>query len=203
MDKRAAAMREAAELAELADMMARQIGARFVVCPAKYTGPIEAADGKRPFNGYLWPTEDWWAYHEPGKRSWDSRWHFGIIHLWDGTFAVDGQIWKIERNDRRYSWTRTEGQLPRLNNFPTRRQAIRTAAADVLRTLRAARRWNKTERIARDPQHWAEVVNWVLTTAHREADQAEPVRTIHRDPPAPPPPPPTGLPILDFIGRAA
>lgn len=46
MDKRAAAMREAAELAELADMMARQIGARFVVCPAKREAYVRYRTGE-------------------------------------------------------------------------------------------------------------------------------------------------------------
>jgi hypothetical protein len=164
-------------------------------CPQKYTGPIERADGTRPYNGYLWPSECWWAYHEPGKRNWDSRWNLGIVALWDGTFAVMGQLWAIEANDRRYSWTKVQGQLHRANVFRTRRQAVRTAAADLLRTARSARSW-KGERLARDPVLYAEVVNWILTTAHSAADAAEPVRLIHRDPL---PPPPTGLPLIDLM----
>lgn len=165
-------------------------------CPHRYTGPIEAADGKRPFNGYLWPTEWWWAHHEPGNQNWDTRWNFGIVHLWNGQFAVCGQIWKIEKNDRRYHWTKVDGQLRHANNFATRRQAIRTAAADLLHTLRSARTWKTTDRITRDPVHWADVVNWVLTTAHREADRREPRLCVHRDP-LPPRLVPTGMPLFD------
>jgi hypothetical protein len=168
-------------------------------CPQKYTGPIERADGTRPYNGYLWPTEWWWAHREPGQHNWDSRWNFGIVALWDGTFAVMGQVWAIEEKDRRYSWTKKSDQLHRRNCFPTRRQAVRTAAADLLRTLRSARRWQGSERVTRDPVHWAEVVNWVLTTAHREADGAEPIRQVKRDPLPPPPPAPTGMPLIDII----
>lgn len=167
-------------------------------CPQKYTGPIEDADGTRPFNGFLWPTESWWASHEQGKRHWDSRWHMGIVALWDGTYAVDGSIWKIEKNNRRYSWTEQPDQLPRPNIFPTRRQAIRTAAADLLRQVRSARTW-PGHLVRCRPEHFSEVVNWILATAYREAEAAEPVRLVRYEPPPPPPPPPTGLPILDFL----
>jgi hypothetical protein len=166
-------------------------------CPQRYTGPIERIDGARPFNGYLWPSESWWAYRDEGKRSWDSRWHFGVVHLWDGRFAVDGTISKIEADNRRYSWTRKDGQLGRRNNFPTRREAVRTAAADLLRTLRSARSWPNSNRVSRDPSHWAEVVNWVLETAHREADGADPIRRVDRDPP-PPAKRATGMPLFDW-----
>lgn len=165
-------------------------------CPQRYTGPIERADGARPFNGYLWPSESWWAHREPGNRNWDSRWNFGIVHLRDGRFAVMGQLTAIERNNRRYSWEMIDAQLLRANNFATRRRAIRAAAADLLRTLRWARNWKTIERITRDPVHWAEVVNWVLATAHREADRAEPRLRVPHDAP-PPRVAPTGMPLFD------
>jgi len=165
-------------------------------CPQRYTGPIERADGARPFNGYLWPTESWWAHREPGNRNWDSRWNFGIVHLWNGTFAIMGQLSAIERNNRRYRWEVKDGQLHRTNNFATRREAIRSAAADLLRTLRSARSWRSNDWIARDPVHWAAVVNWVLTTAHREADKSEPPFSLYREPPAPRVVP-TGMPLFD------
>lgn len=164
-------------------------------CPQRYTGPIQRADGTRPFNGYLWPTESWWAYHEPGKRWWDSRIRICIVHLWDGRWAVNGFLWAIQTNSRRYSWTVAPGQLPRRNCFATRREAVRTAAADLLRMLRSARRW-KDHQLGRDPVHWAEAVNWALATAHREADRAEPPLRLHREP-LPPPVRPSGMPLFD------
>lgn len=164
-------------------------------CPARYTGPIEAADGQRPFNSYLWPTESWWPDREPGQRSWDATWHFGIVALWDGSFAVNGFIWQIECNDRRSSWHQREGQLHRPNNFPTRRQAIRTAAADVLRQLRNARHrrpdWLRgpdwQSRVTRDGAHWVDVCNWVRRTVHRETGYpCRPPRLATYTPPPPP-----------------
>lgn len=171
-------------------------------CPQRYTGPVERADGARPFNGYLWPSEWWWAHREPGNYNWDSRWNFGIVHLRDGQFAVMGQLSAIESNNRRYRWEVKDGQLHRANNFATRRQAVRTAAADVLRTLRNVRDWKSNDRITRDPVHWAAVVNWVLTTAHRKADSREPRFSLHRDP-VPPRIVPTGMPLFDHGTEAS
>lgn len=164
-------------------------------CPARYTGPIERADGTRPYNGYLWPTERWWAYYEPGKRNWDSQIRFGIVALADGRWAVNGFLWSIEKDDRRYSWPKSVEQLVKHNCFATRAQAVRTAAADTLRLLRSARRWENNQ-LARDPVHWAAAVNWVLETAHREADGDAPALTLHRDPP-PLKPVLTGMPLFD------
>ena len=172
-------------------------------CPGRYTGPIERADGVRPFNSYLWPTEGWWAYHSPGQRNWHS-WHFGIVALWDGSFAVCGQLWHIRDNDRRSSWHRREGQLHRPNNFPTRRQAIRTAAADLLRSLRAQRRsrgdWQN--RLARDGQHFVDVCNWVRLTVHRETGHpCRPPRLATYTPPTPPPAPDLAADLPLFGGQ--
>lgn len=168
-------------------------------CPVRYTGPIERADGRRPYNGYLWPTESWWAYHEAGKRVWDSRIRICIVHLWDGCWAVDGFVWQIQKDSRRFTWEATPEQLPRRNCFATRREAIRTAAADTLRMLRSARRWDG-HMLSRDPVHWAEAVNWVIATAHREADRSPPTLQLHRDPP-PPPVRLTGMPLFDHDAK--
>jgi hypothetical protein len=176
-------------------------------CPAKYTGPIEAAGGVRPFNNYLWPTKSWWLYHEPGMSRHSSRFHFGYIELADGVaqggpFAVNGFLWHIEKNCRRYSWEATPDQLPRRNNFPTRNAAIRTAAADVLRLARSARHWKGIGIGAdslHDPARFAEVVNWVRAVVTRETGVNKPPRVMIARPLPPPPPPATGLGLLDVM----
>jgi len=66
--------------------------------PSPYDGPIERADGERPFNHYLWPTESWWANREL-SRCIDSRWHFGIVALADGRFSTEGSVYSIDEND--------------------------------------------------------------------------------------------------------
>lgn len=173
-------------------------------CPSKYTGPIEAADGQRPFNSYLWPTESWWPDREPGQRNWDSTWHFGIVALWDGSFAVNGFVSHIEKNNRRCNWEKIDGQLHRANNFPTRRQAIRTAAADVLRRLRRARHSgaNWQNRVTRDGQHWVDVCNWVRLVVHRETGHpCRPPRLATYTPPPPPPAPDLAADLPLFGGE--
>jgi len=65
--------------------------------PSPYDGPIERVDGVRPYNRYLWATEDWWANRELDDR-FSSRFHFGIIALSDGRFSVEGTVTAIEEN---------------------------------------------------------------------------------------------------------
>lgn len=105
--------------------------------PNPYDGPIERADGTRPYNRFLWNSEWWWANRELGYHI-SSRWEFGIVHLWDGTFSTNGFVSCIERNNETYPW---ETRPARPCVFPTRTEAIRTAAARRIREARNARKW--------------------------------------------------------------
>ena len=65
----------------------------------EYDNPIKRVDGQVPYNGYLWPTEAWWPGHQPEFRNRiHGQWHFGIVALIDGRFAVDGTVSYIEAN---------------------------------------------------------------------------------------------------------
>jgi hypothetical protein len=171
-------------------------------CPRKYTGPIERADGVRPFNSYLWPTESWCAWHEPGRGGWQVG-RFGIVALWDGSFAVNGFLWQIEKNNRRSVLVETKDQLHRPNNFPTRHQAIRAAAADCLRLLRVTRRSKHcNDRVSRDPQHFVDVCNWVRLTVHRETGHpCRPPRLATYAPTTPPTTPDLAADLPLFGGQ--
>lgn len=167
--------------------------------PFPYDGPIRRVDGRRPYNHYLWPTEDWWAYHEPQLRWFSGRWHFGIVETADGRFCVEGFVWSIEQNNRRYSWERKPDQLHRANNFASRTTAIRTAAADLIRQARNARRWEGPDHL--DDVKCADLVNWVRWRVARETDGYAPPPLVAKEPPPAPAPKveATGLPLLDFI----
>lgn len=171
-------------------------------CPVKYTGPIEGADGARPYNGYLWNTEWWWANRHDPRMS--RRFHFGYVALADGRFAVSGFLHAIESDNRRCSWETKPEQLRRHNCFDTRRAAIRTAAADLLRLARGARLWRQANHhdSLHDPVKFAALVNWVRAVVARETAGPEP-RVMVAVPLPPPPPRPTGLPILDWCSGAA
>lgn len=154
--------------------------------PAPYDGPIERADGVRPFNGYLWTTEDWWAGRELG-HDYSSSFHFGVIALADGRFATCGFVFAIEKNE----------YAGKPCVFATRREAIRSSAADLIWKARRSRSWPKTlyhkgvqgERLAR-------LINWVREIVARETGAPAPRPIVINDPP--PEPRKTGYPLLDL-----
>jgi hypothetical protein len=123
--------------------------------PDLYT--IKRVDGVEPFNGYLWPTESWWLNHENSR--FDPRWNFGIVELADGRFAIEGFAWKIEANP--------EGIV-----FQTRTVAIRTAAARLIRTMRASRNWPYSFGGMKGSK-LGEAINWVLEVVARETLKAQ------------------------------
>lgn len=101
---------------------------------------IVRADGVFPYNGYLWPTEEWWPSHTDEMRHISSRWHFEIVALKDGRFAIDGVVASIQANvENRYYGPDDPPSRPIV--FETRNQAIRTAAARMLQDARSARSW--------------------------------------------------------------
>ncbi len=150
--------------------------------PSPYDGPIERVDGVRPYNRYLWATEDWWANRELDDR-FSSRFHFGIIALSDGRFSVEGTVTAIEENS--YG-----GELC---VFETRTLAIRIAAARLIVLARASRDWDGGLKGLR----LAELINWVRSVVAKET--GTPVRkpVVIKEPPQERPS--TGFPLLDLI----
>lgn len=158
--------------------------------PNPYDGPIERADGVRPYNHYLWNNEWWWANRELG-HSISSRWQFGIVHLWDGTFSTNGHVSCIERNNETYSW---QNKPARPCVYPTRAEAIRTAAARVIREARHARNWTGYDRL--EGRRLAMVINWIREVVAQETGGPEPLPITIPEPPKPRPK--TGLPLFDL-----
>lgn len=154
--------------------------------PFPFDGPITRADGVRPFNGYLWPTESWWAYHEFGHNGFSGRFHFGIVALADGRWATAGFVWQIETNSDNPHGTMSRPGRPVV--FKTRDHALRIAVARFIRLCRWARRWTGT------PDHLTEAncqrtVNWALAIAKRPGAALMPL---------PLPRARTGLPLFDM-----
>lgn len=153
--------------------------------PCPYTGPIARADGVKPWNMYLWPTESWWANRELG-HSFSSSWEFSIVGLADGRFAVEGFVRAIEEND--YC-----GQ-PIV--FTTRALAIRTAAARLIRRARASGSWDYNLETVTGAK-LGELINWIRKIVAKETGKPEP-RPVHiEDPVVAPKRETAGLPLFD------
>lgn len=144
---------------------------------------IRRADGVEAFNGYFWPTEDWWLGHE--HRGYPSRWMFGIVALADGRFSTEGFTWAIRENAGLYG-------SPVL--FDSRAKAIRAAAARLIRCMRAARKWHRSSD-ALHGKRLAFAINWTLETVTRECSTPPSRKVRIEDPPRPPEA--TGLPLFD------
>jgi len=164
--------------------------------PDPYDGPIEAINGKRPYNMFLWPTEDWWAngcmerFSKPHRYTWihdnfDSRWHFGIVALKDGRFATDGSVYDIEKG---------VDHSGRSVVFDTRAAAIRAAAARVIKQACWARNWTGFGRLSREDCE--AFINWARGIVAMETGKPapSPVKVMI---PAPVKKP-SGLPLFDF-----
>lgn len=153
--------------------------------PFPYDGPISRADGRRPSNGYLWPTESWWAYDEFGHRGFTGRHHFGIVALNDGRWATNGIVCEIEANsDNPFG---RNGRPGKPVVFGTREKAIRIAVARFIRLCRWARRWAGT------PDYLTEAncqraINWSLAIAKRPPLALLPLKVRQK---------PTGMPLFD------
>lgn len=166
----------------------------------EYDNPIKRVDGQVPYNGYLWPTEAWWPGHEPEFRNRiHGQWHFGIVALIDGRFAVDGTVSHIEA-DSETPYRRKDEPEGRRVVYATRQEAIRVAAArmigDILR-LRHSNRlgiWDRMDRAT-----MAAVINWTRAKV-AEACQQEPPKplTLLEPPPPPAPRPEAGLPLFEM-----
>ena len=146
------------------------------------SGEITRADGVKPYNQYLLPTECWnmpRPYYCGDSRSW-----IDIVALADGRFSTDGSVYGIQKNEDCYG---------RPCVYATRTQAIRVAAARAIRFMRAARHWSVMYAAGFErPEYLEYAINWALTTTYREIASPRPPRPVHI--PAPPPPAPDPSP---------
>jgi hypothetical protein len=153
--------------------------------PSPYDGPIERADGVRPYNHYLWPTEIWEARRDINDRI-SRKWHFCIIALADGRFATQGDVWSIEKNN--YGGWKVV--------FATRNEAIRTAAARMIRRARISRGWTGMWDGGLQGKRLEAVINWALAVVARET--AGPAPKCVRVKEEPPPVVKSIFPLFDF-----
>lgn len=161
--------------------------------PFPYDGPIARADGARPFNRYLWPSEQWVFYREHPRSHVDFEMRIEIVALADGRFATCGFVHSIERevdlNGRRCVFT-------------CRRAAVRASAARTIRLCRLMVR-NDWKRPGITAQTMPEIISWARTVAARETGGAAPRPiSVYVPPPQPAPRARTGLPLFDFEGAA-
>jgi hypothetical protein len=167
----------------------------------EYDNPIKRADGTVPFNGYLWPTEAWWPGHEPEFRNRiHGSWHFGIVALIDGRFAVDGTICCIKANSET-PYPRAGEPEGRKVVFSTRTEAIRVAAARMILDILRSRHWKGSgfnlDRM--DRATMTDVINWTRAqvAAASQASAPKPIALVK--PPAPVAArPEAGLPLFEM-----
>ena len=103
----------------------------------------------------------------------------------DGRYAVEGCVHSIERNE----------YAGKPIVYPTREQAIRVAAARMIRTMRKARTWDRQYGGMQGKQ-LAEVINWARSVVAKETGKPMPSPVHIKDPP--PPFRETGLSLFDF-----
>jgi hypothetical protein len=131
--------------------------------PDPYDGPITRADGRRPFNCYLWPLgEDaFWPGHEYGDRRLrqaGGMFHFQAVALADGRWSTDGSTYAIERNLDCYG-------CPCV--YPTRMAALRVSAGRMIRGIRRAHRSSDTMlRLSHDAAQ--ATIAWTFDVLRRE-----------------------------------
>lgn len=156
--------------------------------PQPYDGPIERSDGIRPFNGYLWPTEQWLAREELDDRYLDFDWRIEIVALADGRYSCSGVVREIEAGH----------DLGRRCVFPDRAGAIRASAASMIRLARKLRSIDYLRaRVGWRAKDLPVVVAWAREVVSRETGAAPP-RPIALRVPAPPRAS-TGMPLLDLM----
>ena len=169
--------------------------------PRPYDGPIARADGTRPYNHYLWPTECWVAHHEPQFRQASYDFRIEIIALADGRFSASGDVSEIEHGRH---WSGLADYSGRRCVFDTRAAAIRSSAYEMITLARRCIRDDRWSNVrARDCRHLLpELILWARKVVARETGKPEP-RAI-RIPGPKPRVVPSGLPLFDHgIGGAA
>lgn len=155
--------------------------------PFPYDGPIERVDGVRPFNRFLWPTEQWSFYDEHPERYVDFSMRIEIVALVDGRFSTDGFTYNIE-DGRRYGRERCV--------FQSRSDALRASAAGMIRQCRYTIR-NGWKRMGVTPQTAPMIIGWARAVVARETGGPTPKPIGIRVPPLPVTRRKTGLPLFD------
>jgi hypothetical protein len=150
----------------------------------EHDSPFANIHGTKPYNGYLWPTESWWASRDL-QRCIDSRWNFGIVALLDGRFATEGLIWCLRDNN--------DCGKPVL--FTDRVSCIRASAARMIRDARQSKCWNGPN-YGLSGSRLAMVINWARNVVARESGKTEPKPVTIPDPK--PAAIEDGLPLFDF-----
>lgn len=174
--------------------------------PCLYHGEIRAADGGKPYNGHLYPSECWTAeagLAVPGARriyiDYDFRIEIVAVILRPGqpvVYSTSGHTMDME-SGHYYTGTDKIGQLA---VFATRSEAIRASAARMIRKCRRAARevrQNKLSAFRRTGIERApEIITWARQLVARETGAAEP-KPITMYVPLPPRQP-TGLALFDY-----
>ena len=120
-------------------------GAEPTTDPWPYSGPLRSAGGRAPFNGYIWPTEQWRASDKLGHSIASMYERIDVLQLNDGRWSTGLFVFEIEQN-------RTIAGLQCC--FGTRLQAIRAQAA------RLARRCKREGR--------SEIAAWAVSVARSQ-----------------------------------
>lgn len=156
--------------------------------PREYDGPIQSANGTRPYNYYLWPTESWWVTHQQQFRNVYGQYRFGFVALHDGRFTTDGSVFAIKSGLDCYD---------RPCVFATREAAIRHSAARMIGHMRSAMRSERPEP-GNNVETVQDMINWTRR-AVAEACKAPAPRpvTLPIPPPPPAPRPEAGLPLFE------
>ena len=163
--------------------------------PHPYHGPIARADGARPYNSHLWPTERWVAYHYDGFRNVDYDYRFEILHLADGRWSTDGWVYSIERGTTIYGLKCC---------FDNRNAALRAVAARMIRRVRhGVRHANYFGQYRLSPELGLRLVNWALEIVANETGRPQPVVGIMASPERSSLPVPLPSLQFDLFGGAA
>lgn len=94
--------------------------------PSPYSGPLRRIDGTAPFNMYLWPMPEDLILAPAEFETWVNKHdlRIGLVALADGRWLTDGHV----RRD-----------MADMTFYPSRRAALRSAAAGVIYAARNAR----------------------------------------------------------------
>jgi hypothetical protein len=158
-----------------------------------YQSTIKRADGTVPYNGYLWPTEDWWPSHTSAFMHINSRYRLKIIALNDGRFATNGMLCCIEQNTD-HPYPHKDDKPGRPVVFPDRITAIRTSAARMIQDIR---RYGSYDHLTRATM--SALINWTLNIVAKQCGEPD-----HKSVSLPipvPMPEKTGLELLDYINQ--
>lgn len=160
--------------------------------PQPYDGPIERADGERPFNMYLYETETWAPGHRVPGLNIAYQFRIGIVALADGRWSTSGFVYHIQRG--------SDDLGPVV--FDSREAAIRASAARFFQALRWHRKFCDRQ-AERSIMRRAAEYGWsVLVQEVGHPPDRTPVGYWDVEPP-PALPRGSGLPLFDRVAAHA